>query len=114
MNEYSLSGSRIYEATAKIDTFKLKPSEIKDAVWWDGKSEITVNPATFDILKGLAKKYNLDMAQVRVDTSNPILNKARDTAISKRISGENPIKDVTIAEMNKAEIKDYIFTKGRE
>jgi len=119
LNDYALSGSRIYEALAKTDIFKLKKSEIKDALWWDGKSEVTVYPATFDILKGLAKKYNLDMSKVKIDKSRPILNKARDTAIANRLLKNNPITEVKIAELNRVEIKAlekqmYDIAKGRQ
>jgi hypothetical protein len=119
INEYALSGSRIYEALAKTDRFKLKKSEIKDAIWWDGKSEITVYPATFDILKGLAKKYNLDMSKVKIDKSLSVLNKARDKAIVNRLQSGNPIGKATAAQLNKAELASlnrqmYKIAKGRQ
>jgi len=105
VNEHALSGSRIYEAPAQTEKFKLKTKEIKDAVWWDGESDITVYPATYDILKGLAKKYRLDMSRVKVDKNNPILNKARDKAIADRLANNKPVKEATITEINKAEIQ---------
>ncbi len=105
INEYALSGSRIFEAKAKTDIFKLKRSEISDAIWWNGKSEITVYPATYDILSGLAKRYGLDMSKVRIDNSIGVLNRARDTKIAQRISkGRVLPKTLNPAKLDKIEI----------
>jgi hypothetical protein len=119
VNDYALSGSRIYDALAKTDRFKLKKSEIQDALWWDGKSEVTVYPASYDILKGLAKKYDFDMSKVKIDDSFAVLNKARDKAIVKRLVKNKPITDSDIAKLNKTELKSlrkqlYDAAKGRQ
>lgn len=120
VNEYALSGSRVFEADARTDVMKLKKSEIQDALWWDGKSDVTVYPATYDILKAVADRYELDMTKVRVDQSVSILNKSRDTKFYDRVKGNRTYpKDVDPARLNNIEIKSlrrqkYDIARGPE
>ncbi len=88
VNEHAMSGSRVYEALAQTDKIDISVSkgELKDAIWWDGKTEITVYPATYDILAAVAKRYGLDMSEVRIDGSRSVLNVSRDINFAKRIA----------------------------
>jgi len=110
VNEHAMSGSRVYEALAKTDRIDEsllgRGQELTDAFWWDGKSEITVYPATFDILRAVAKKYGLDMSKVEIDTTRPVLNRTRDIAFADRVVKGEKLTPGEIRSVNSIEIKN--------
>jgi hypothetical protein len=114
VNEHAMAGSRVYEATAT--SANLDPAaasrqysksgvpELQQFLWWDGKSDVTVSPATRDILLGVAKKHKLDMAKVHVDKGNKLLLKSRDLQYFYRVRSGTPITEKQIAAINQREI----------
>jgi len=117
VNEHALSGSRVYEATA--DGVKLDPveatrrhgkkgelPELKDALWWDGKTDITVYPATRDILLAFAKEYGWDMSKVHVyKGASSFLKRSRDRQFFYRRRLGEQLTEKQIEAVNAREIK---------
>lgn len=129
VNEYALSGSRVYEATARgarIDPVGAnrrlikegvypegKSVEIQKAFWWDGKSPVTVYPAVFDILKAVAVKYGLDMSKVRIYRQSPsVLFRTRDMAFATRVASGKLVNPLDIKAMNIISIRNLERTLG--
>jgi len=107
LNEYALSGSRVFTAKGKgtkIDIRRFGDLENVHAFWWDGKSPVSLYPASYDILKGVAKKYNLDMAKASIYKGDKLLLKARDMKFEERVQTGKRISEASIKAMNEVEI----------
>lgn len=65
------------------ERLKLSRPELRDAIWWDGKSLIEVSPATYDIIVKLVKSGELkgvDISKLKISKQTPPeLLSARDT-----------------------------------
>ena len=61
--------------------------ELKDAIWWNGKTEIEVSPATYDIIARLVedgKLKHIDMGKIKISPKTPReLLSARDNEYYK-------------------------------
>jgi len=108
LNEYALSGSRVFTARGKgkIDIRKFGDLENIHAFWWDGKSPISLYPASFDILKGVAKKYGLDMAKASVYKGDKVLLKARDAKFASRLQAGRRISEADVKALNQVEVQN--------
>jgi len=62
---------------------KLSHPELSEGIWWDGKSTVTVSPATYDIIVKLVKEGQLkdiDITKLKISDKTPSeLLTARDT-----------------------------------
>ena len=93
-NRHSLRGSYVVLADARlgrINRFKFQPKnrpELRDALWWDGKSEIGVTPATYDVLMGMLKAGRVKFNPLKLKISNLTpkeLLKARDKGYTNKL-----------------------------
>ncbi|HUW47062.1 MAG TPA: hypothetical protein VMW50_14900 [Dehalococcoidia bacterium] len=75
INPHSLPGSYVVYANPKSTKINLrryqpkgKPTEIRKATWWNGKTEIQVSPSTRDILVALNEKgiIKIDVTKLRL------------------------------------------------
>jgi len=126
VSEHGLYGSRVYTAeamTLKLDPktawnkyqrvkFGYKEPEVRGTTWWDGKTEITVYPYVYDILRAVSKRYNLDMSKLKIYKENPNLLKARDKGFADRVQ-EGRDLDIDPASLTKADIKWLKAWKAR-
>lgn len=70
---HSLPGTYIFLAKALKSKFNLGKGELQSALWWDGRTKITVYPSTYYILRDLARQGVLDinMSKVKMFKGDP-------------------------------------------
>jgi len=119
--EYALSGTRVYTAKvgSQVPDFwryeqegvrraaKAKEVELEAYTIWNGKSEITVTPATYDMLRGVAAAHpelKLQLSKVKTYDSGVEWMKYRDELFGERVRDGTLISEAELRAINRGEI----------
>jgi len=135
VSTHGMAGTRVYiakglasladrlKAWNKYQRYKFnyKTPELADIAFWDGRTELTVKPAAYDVIaamlkdpdivryiKSINKDFKPDISKLKIDKSEPVLLKFRDKNFTERLVQG---KDVTKADLFKANQMELKYLK---